>query len=130
MAAKVGDTWYRIEDRAYGLLDWDTILATRLSLNEITFRVCKVTPKGVRLVRSFEFENGYVPKHARFVSETSRKRYAHPTLAEAYEGFVSRKTAQQRILRAQLDRVTQAKDMALGLCNKMKGLAPAEPPTV
>jgi len=125
MAAKVGDTWYRIEERNYVTLnDWDEVVSRRVELIEIKFRVCKLTPSGVRLVHEFSFVDGYSPKHARFVNLTSRKKYAHPTREAAYEGFIARKTAQERILTAQLRGVTYVKDKALVVMASMKAAEP------
>ena len=127
MPVKVGDIWYRIEERVYASVnEWDELVSKRLVLNEIRLKVCKVTPKGVRLVHPFEYEAGYVPKHARFVSETSRKKYAHPSLESAYEGFLARKQAQARILTRQLSRVAEAKQKALAVMARMKEETPVE----
>lgn len=52
---------------------------------------------------SKETEKGYwVDNGGKWVSKTSKKRYAHPTKKEALDAFAHRKRRQVDILRAQL----------------------------
>jgi hypothetical protein len=87
VSAKVGDTWYRIEDGS--AQNW---------LRE--FQVVKVTTCGVRLSDGFGMR--------RLVLDGSRKRYACPTREEAMESFIARKRRQLKILRTQIQRVERA----------------------
>lgn len=96
--AKVGDVWFRYEQRTYGSLDeFEIIVSTRHELELMEFKVAKVTPKGVWLER-------YLGN--RFVRASSRRRFAHPTKDAALESFRQRKLSQISILHAQL-RVAQ-----------------------
>lgn len=123
MEVKVGDDWFRIEVRNYASVnEWDVVSARWTVLEETKYKVCKVTPKGVRLVHEFEFEAGYVPRHARFVSLSSRKKYAHPSLAAAYEGLLARKAAQHRILSAQLNGVEEVQRKASAVLARLNGM--------
>lgn len=46
----------------------------------------------------------------RFVSDSSYKRYAHPTIKEAMESYIGRKTRQAAIYQAKVDRATDLAD--------------------
>lgn len=93
--AKVGDTWYRYEDHRYAsLTEWDEISSVSVQVDEQTYKVAKVTPKGVWLSIGFG--------DRRFVLLDARKRFAHPTKEEALQSLKARKEAQMRILRTRL----------------------------
>jgi hypothetical protein len=89
--------WYRYDDIVYsnGFDEWgDSIISDymRVEVDLKRFPVTKRTPKGVWL------------DYTRFVLNSSRKRYACPTIEEARESYIARKNAQIRILKAQLNR--------------------------
>jgi hypothetical protein len=100
---QVGDTWYRYEDlRHADVNEFDDIGPTYVKLHVRTYKVSKVTPKGVWL--SY-FHIGGI---CRFVLLEARKRFAHPTKEDALESFKARKAKQIRILEKQLEHVRSA----------------------
>lgn len=106
----VGDVWFRYVDslRAPPVDEHCLPLApARVSVDLVQFKVRKVTPCGVWLARG-DWDKG------RFVLNTSRKRYACPSQAEALSSFIARKERQAGILRAQLSHVTSAIRIAQG----------------
>lgn len=91
--------WYRYEDVAYsrGCDELDRPLGPAIIKVELRkFRVHHHTPKGVRL------EDG------QFVSDSSRKRFAHATVDEAKESFIARKERQMQIHQARINRAIKA----------------------
>lgn len=64
------------------------------------YMVVAHTPKGVWL--------SYIgdDRKDKFVLNDSRKKWAAPTIEEAWTGFLARKRKQQRILQSQLDNVS------------------------
>lgn len=88
--------WYRYQDEpiATGYFD-ECGVAIYLRI----FAVKKETPCGVWLA------DEYGVSLNRWVSKTSRKKYAFPTKEEAWTSFIARKTKQRRLLFAQLQRV-------------------------
>jgi hypothetical protein len=100
---QVGDTWYRYEDvRHASIDDFGDAGETYVQIYQRTYKVSKVTPKGVWL--SYFFIGGA----GRFVRLDARKRFAHSTKEEALESFKARKAAQVRILERQLSLVRHA----------------------
>lgn len=97
--------WYRYEDHPVATGYFDEYGDYRPSeykgaaIHLRAFMVTKETPCGVWLAD----EGGVLMD--RWVSKTSRKRYAFPTKEEAWESFIARKTKQRRLLFAQLQRV-------------------------
>lgn len=77
-----------------------------------TFKVRQETPKGVWI-------GGVFGEHRQWVSSTSRKRFAYPTVKEALVGFLARKHRQINILR---DKLTLAEDAHLLGMGKLKKL--------
>lgn len=99
-AVQVGDTWYRYEDRRYGSFDeFGSRTYVYVRVEERTYEVAKVTPKGVWL--DFGWQR-------RFVRHDARKKFAAPTREEAMASFLARKERHARILRAQLEQVEDA----------------------
>ncbi len=99
MNAQIGDTWYRYEDVVYAARrdEFDNPIGpSSIEVELRTFKVEKVTPKGVRL------DNG------RFVNGSSTKRYACPSVSQAITSFVARKKAQLLILHAKIHQVEVA----------------------
>ena len=92
---------YRYEDTAYASMvdDWGGhSIHIKLSLQ--VFPVHKETPKGCWIL-------DYGHKR-RWVSNASKKRYAHPTKDEAWESFRKRKERQMAIYREKLRRTQVA----------------------
>lgn len=106
---KVGDTWYRFEDRRYANLDDDDFVVSQLAVELKELRVKKVTPKGVKLVAACCWNRDW-DIDLRFVLLDAKKRYAHPTKELALKSFVARKEAQVRIYQS---RISDAKTALL-----------------
>ncbi len=77
------------------------------------FPVMKKTKRGVWIALRFEERN-------RFVLNTARKRYAWPTVDEAIDSFLARKKQQYRILKAQLKRVEQVRNLVTNRRDELK----------
>lgn len=98
-----GDIWYRMDDVLYAapVDEFDNPVGpSTLRLRVVKFKVTKVTPKGVWL-------DGY-----KFALTSARKRYACPSLEEARESFIARKSRQLSILQDRVARAYLAIDMA------------------
>lgn len=98
-----GVRWYRIEGQrtSTGTDEFgDPNPGHNVDLWVKKFRVEKETPKGVWLVGEYGWSR-------RWVSRTTRKRYAHATLEEAVASFRARKQMQRKILLSQLDDVAR-----------------------
>lgn len=89
--------WYRYDD--YARSDGTSVYLGK-------HRVAKETPKGVWL--------NAAGKGGRFVLRDARKRFACPTITEAKESFLARKTRQVSILRSQLRAAEAALAIAKG----------------
>lgn len=78
-----------------------------VGIHMLTFPVIKETPRGVWI--------GYGCRR-RFVLHEARKRYAYPTVAEAWESLVARRKRESSILKARAAYVSSALDvMAEGM---------------
>ncbi len=121
MNAAVGDVWYRIDDARYaGPADecGDPTGAV-LDVKIHTFRVAKVTPKGVWLVDSDgtykirrahaalndfeEINHRPITPPQRFVLFEVGRAFARATLQEALTSYEARKARQARIYRKRAD---------------------------
>lgn len=95
--------FYRYEDiREY----YNTV-----RIRERIFYPIKETPKGYWISSDPRYAERTCPYYAnrkRWVSKTSRKRYAYPTKEQAMESFVARKRRQVAILEGQLERAKVA----------------------
>lgn len=97
--------WYRYQDEPiatgyfdeYG--DYHSSGYGGVAIYLRVFTVKRETPCGVWLADECGVSLN------RWVSKTSRKKYAFPTKEEAWESFIARKTKQRRLLFAQLQRV-------------------------
>jgi len=90
--------------------DWN-YLPPNITVSETQFNLIKETNCGYWIQREMGDK--------KWVSKTSRKRYAYPSKEEALKGFVARKFRQISILTAQLGNAKSA--MAIGE-NLLKGL--------
>lgn len=110
--AKVGDIWYRYEDRTYSgcyLDQYDGEHYYTTTDIEITrYKVVRVTPKGVQLAGS-----GYSAKHPRFQLFTARKRFACATEKEALESYKRRKLKQAAIYEGRAKKAHECLQRAL-----------------
>jgi hypothetical protein len=68
------------------------------NIQERTFNLIKETPCGYWIGNNY----GLIGEGKRWVSKTSRKRYAYPTREEAWESYRARKKRHVLILSAQL----------------------------
>lgn len=101
---QVGDTWYRYEERRYGVVnEFDDVVSSYVQLQLIELKVTRVTPKGVWVTQ-------FMTK--RFVLTAANKRYALPTAGEALESFIARKARQIRILESQTKNAREAQLLA------------------
>lgn len=114
---KVGDTWYRYEERRYGVAnEFDEVVSTYVKLELIELKVSKVTPKGVWVMR-------FLSK--KFVLTAANKRYAAPTKQEALESLLARKARQIRILES---RMKEARETSVLAERELVKLKPAADP--
>lgn len=99
---KVGDVFYRIDDRLRSyVVDCETeSYGSVLTLEGSEYKVVKVTPKGVWLDIHMD--------KPRFVCLTTVKQFAHPTKEQAVKSFQARKNRQAKIYRARLERAERA----------------------
>ena len=88
--------FYRYEDIQYDHY---------VSVNEYHYYLIKETPCGYWISLSPKLSSIY---NKRWISKTSRKRFAYPTRIEAQESFKARKKRQIKILSAQLERAKGA----------------------
>jgi hypothetical protein len=117
--AKVGDTWYRLDDVLYApmLDEFETPIGPgRLDIIVRKHSVVRITPKGLWIVQQGIYSGG-----PRFILFNATKRHAHPTMALALESFVARKNRQASIHEA---RARQA-HMAVRLATSSHGVQPS-----
>ncbi len=81
-------------------------------VRELEFALVRETPNGW-WIKNAPGHYGILDK-PKWVSKTSRKRYAYPTKEEAMANFRARKTRQIEILRYRLDRAIRALEKAGG----------------
>lgn len=109
---QVGDTWYRYEERRYGVAnEFDEVVSSYVQLELIELKVTKVTPKGVWVTR-------FLSK--KFVLTAANKRYALPTKQEALESLLARKARQIRILESNVKHAREASFLAERELAKLK----------
>jgi hypothetical protein len=98
--------FYRYEDH----LDyWNFYLnIPKLIIREINFKLVKETPKGYWIKQI-----SILPEDERWVSKSSRNRYAFPTKAEAINNFLHRKSRQISILDKKLQQAKKAFDQGM-----------------
>jgi hypothetical protein len=102
---KVGDTFYRYEDRRYApmLDEFDNPAGPgRVAVDLQIYCVTKITPCGVWL-------------GDRFVNQQRVKQFAHSTKEAAHAAFLARKARQASILQKQLSDVKRAIALANAL---------------
>lgn len=94
-------TFYRIEARQYASMDDDEGYPIRRIPNAtiitITLHLVKETAKGYWIA-----QGGQISSPKRWISKTSKKRYAYPSLKEAYENFIKRTTLRVGYLKEQI----------------------------
>lgn len=91
------DYLYRYTSSDYG--DEDEIL---IRLHRAKFPIVSRTPKGVRIeTGNYEWKDGKYIRITKWVSNTAKKRFAHPTREEALTGLYWRKKRQIGILNYQ-----------------------------
>lgn len=101
------EVWYRYDNwiEAQGGIDaigeWVRTGPGHVRLKLSEFPVVSHTPKGVWLSWGFIDENGQYTKD-RWVSNTSRKKFAYPTKEQALESFIARKRRQVLISKVRM----------------------------
>jgi hypothetical protein len=102
--------FYRYEDVVY----YGGYGAESVKILEKEFTVVKETPCGywVTPMIIFYHPDGKIDyKLCKWVSKTSRKRFAYPTKEEAWESFKYRKNRQKQLLTKQLERVNNVLEL-------------------
>lgn len=119
--AKVGDIWFRVEDRWQGCFDEDgePYSTSYLRLHIKNFVVRKRTPTGVQLGQVFANFTG-LHSPSRFLGDGWTRRYASPTLELAYEDLLERRKAQEAIYTKKLYRIQRARAAISVELNKLK----------
>lgn len=99
---------YRFENQSYSQSSgWDDDVYYTVTYIELEAHpILNKTPKGWTILA----DNGL---GWRFVSQTSRKRFAHRTVVGAFKGFIARKEAQARIYQGLADKATKLRDDAV-----------------
>jgi len=103
------DVYYRYVDKYYAppLDEYDCPTgSSRMEIVLEVYSVIKRTPKGVRIARQCML--GYVDTTTRMVLDSSKKKFACPTLALAKESFIARKTRQASIYKAKYEDALKA----------------------
>lgn len=109
--------FYRYEDEraeSFGLSG--SLFPCQARVKMVVFDLVKETPKGYWIRKHTGINPSVYLAKKRWISATSRKRYAYPTKKEAMVSFKARKNAQIKILRGSLE---QAED-ALNKANNME----------
>jgi len=92
----VTNVWYRIHETLYAapVDEWENPIGEgSVGVHIREYQVLKETPKGVWLARS-----SFDPTDKKFVLLGSHKRWAAPTIPEAWESFRARKRKQISIM--------------------------------
>lgn len=93
----MGKHLYRyVDSRCPHLDEWDNLSHTTSHIYLKTYEITSTTPCGYNI-------NMYGMR--KWVSNSSKKRFAYPTIEEAWKSFRIRKARQQKILKEQLKQV-------------------------
>jgi hypothetical protein len=93
--------WYRVESRSVSDIDWEGEPAgSHMEISLCKLEVLKNTPKGVWLKQFM--------RDKKFVLREAHKRFACPTIAEAFESFRARRARQIRIFNTRIAEVNEA----------------------
>jgi len=111
--------FYRYTWQTYAEIDWDGDYVRpnfpNPKLNVSTYEMVRETPKGYWI--SPKGFNSYKNFH-KWISKTSRRRYAYPTQEEALNNFILRTSKRVEILAWELDCCKIAVDMAKSISAK------------
>lgn len=104
------EVYFRFEESAL----WED---SSMNIDLYQFRVIRRTPMGCWIEpQGFCVQGGWrqggMRKKPRFILDSSRKKYAHPTTDAARESFIARKERQLQYLRQQQDFAQAALDIA------------------
>lgn len=109
--------FYRYELRNYASLDeFGDVAGHHTSVNLSTYHLIKETPKGYWIGFGGPFIS-WKSDWKKWVSKTSRKRFAYPTKEEALHGFIKRTERRKKILQSQVHDCSMALHIAQ---NKLK----------
>lgn len=99
--AKVGDVWYRFDDKTYASSDpWEEDRWYFNTYIEVTrFVVVRVTPKGVQLAGG-----RFSWRHPRLQLHDAYKRFACATEELALDSYLRRKEVQRSVYQARADK--------------------------
>lgn len=104
MKNKYNMEFYRYEIRSFsvGNIDGNSLLtdfSTDVNVKLLKFCLVSETPKGYWICSG---DGNELHSDRRWISKTSRKRYAYPTKKEAMVNLIKRSESRSRILRSQL----------------------------
>jgi len=110
------EEWYRVTDYLTAYYDpwgedWEQDGPSTVNLRVARLPVLKHTLKGVWLMAD---------QDKRFVRRVANRRYACPTLDEAFVSFIARKDRQIRIYDARLVKAKEARHLARIEMDKLK----------
>lgn len=122
MEHKVGDIWYRYEEKSFSvIIDADREeYGVRHEVHRLPYWVVRLTPKGVWLTPKYGDKCPIWPKKGelhfapRLVLHASRKRFACATDELAKESFIKRKEKQKAIYEARAKMAQKAIDAVTG----------------
>lgn len=129
-APLVGDIWYQYKDVVYApMLDEfeNPCGPSRIEVKLLMWRVVKVNPQSVWVVRTYpnepfygvkEFDAAYLRAYRTLMYNGSKRKPAHPSKAEALRSFLAKKRAQVRIHSAKVARAEKAMELAKVLYEK------------
>lgn len=99
--------WWRIDDCSYATFDeWGDSYSTGPRIEAHAFEVVRETPKGVWLRRGWLFAT------EQWVGVNWKRRFAAPTVEEAFKDYIARRERQRAICQAQADRAERLRDKA------------------
>lgn len=107
-STKVKKEFYRYIDIQLGSLDGDFAWPGRVEIMLEEFDMVSETPKGWWIMVS---DHGAYGPLKRWVSKTSKKRFAYPTMEQAWASFQARKRMQIRIFETRLRQAQIAVEM-------------------
>lgn len=110
--------FYRFDCRKYADIDPETevVYARHLTVNMSTYEMDKETPCGYWIVRELSSLSGAAQwRDRKWISKTSKKKYAYPTIKEAYDSFCRRRQVYRSILMARIADIEESLDKAFHL---------------
>ena len=108
------EVWWRIDDCSYANVDeWGDVVGSNLQIEAHAFEVVRQTPKGVWLRRGWLFAT------EQRVGVNWKRRFAAPTVEEAFKDYIARRERQRQICQAQADRAATLRDEATRMLGEL-----------